>query len=127
MTRIRFQIRTIMIVVAVLALAMATIEILFFRARVSGVRVGFHGWEPCLFIDFDPKQPTGKGSGSVILSESVGIPLISNFVPLALTITLPAVAFYCWSHRKRCVQSPAASDPKCRSIANSGSAQSGEP
>jgi len=82
--------------------------------------------EPCFFIDVNPNQPTGRGSGTLILSESVGIPLMSNFVPLALTVTLPALAFYCWSRRQRRVQSSAANDPKCQPIANSGTVWSGE-
>lgn len=125
MSRIRFRIRTMMITIAVLALAMGVIEILAIRARVSGVRVGLLGWEPCVFVDFDPKQPTGKGSGTLILSESFGIPLISNFVSLAPTIALPALAVYCWSRRKRWARSSAANDPKRQPIANSGVVRSG--
>jgi hypothetical protein len=111
MPPIRFRIRTLMITIAALALAMGVIEILAVQARVSSARLVVHYGEPCVWIDFVPKQPTDNGSGTIILSEAVVIPLISNFVPLALTITLPALAFYCWSRRKRRVESPAISDP----------------
>ncbi len=103
MAPIRFRLRTIMILVAVLAALMGMIRILAPWAGVSSVSLGYMGSTLSILVEMQPTSyPSVSGGTFHIYTQTNAIPLTNFNVPaIAACVALAAVVIYRLRRRRR--------------------------